>query len=78
LDNYYNVSDPSQRRFSFVCTSIRVAAVVNILTNTTEDSYEQCAMGAGAFTATQARVQQVGTQQIACRVIMRVRDECPF
>jgi hypothetical protein len=69
-DTFYNVSDPSQRRFSFVCTSVRVASVINTLTNATDEAFEQCAMGAGAFTATQARVQQVCLQECQSAVLL--------
>lgn len=52
-DTGYNFSS---RMFSFVCTERRVAGTLAILTNTTQAAEDECAMGAGAWTVTRARM----------------------
>ncbi|KAL6762341.1 hypothetical protein V8C86DRAFT_2520375 [Haematococcus lacustris] len=56
-DGVEDTYDVASRRFSFVCTSRRVAATIQVLINDSSASFEECAMASGAFTVTEQRVQ---------------------
>ncbi len=49
-----DTAPPSARQFYFICSTIRVAATINILVS--NGTLSQCSMGAGSFTINTARI----------------------